>query len=394
MRNHAYLYGRMHLKHIDTFLLSVSILAPVFPTAIAKISVVILSALFVIRMISLGCVLSYFFEKLFIFILLVPGFLLAPLVSIENILVFIPIMILLFGFPFQGLRLSVYFLQYFILAVIIYLILGQVFIALGQEFFLGFQDSYYPIEINFWNYGYVTGVFYGYREFRAGGIFYNPNLFGLVLVLYFIVFVNLNVLARASKKTKIYRWPLLYILTSSCVLFSIYLTGSRTALVSIIIFIYLESVGPRVRLVNLLKKRLIIMHSIFFMGFVYFLINHIYSGFVGSSQSGSIKLNIFLNHILEAEAQTLFFGGEYSLPFDQEIGYWFGAVGMLGMVGLTFLFRMYYARIPMIQPVILSLLVAALGNSVFYGLLTGCIAMYVFIILSSMHPSKECEIRT
>ena len=67
-----------------------------------------------------------------------------------------------------------------------------------------------------------------------------------------------------------------------------------------------------------------------------------------------------------------------------EYGYWIGSIGILGFIGLAILFRILYTDHKVVRQYFLTFLLMSFGNSLFYGLLTGVMALNIIIILTSL----------
>ena len=90
-----------------------------------------------------------------------------------------------------------------------------------------------------------------------------------------------------------------------------------------------------------------------------------------------------MNYLSESNSLELLFGGKYNIHFDSEYGNWIGAYGFLGLLAWFITLRMIYRTIPLTKPLIVAILLSAMGNTVLYGLLTGSIMLAVVLISSS-----------
>ena len=82
---------------------------------------------------------------------------------------------------------------------------------------------------------------------------------------------------------------------------------------------------------------------------------------------------------------NIFFGGLHDsyMQFDSELGNWIGAVGLVGFVGLILLLIKIIVTNHTSLPFIVSVIFMSIGNTVFYGLLSGCIGLIYLLVISS-----------
>lgn len=182
----------MKKSTFDTLVIILALLAPVAPEVFAKELVVIIFIIFFVRILLSGNISLYIKEKLVIFVFFVPGIIFTLFNSPADLIRFAPILLLLAGLPYRGFNLKPTAIAYTSIVMIGYLVITQFFIALDSPALVLYRDSWYPIENNVWAYGSVDSLIYGFSEFRAAGVFYNPNVLGLVLVLYFFVYSHLR----------------------------------------------------------------------------------------------------------------------------------------------------------------------------------------------------------
>lgn len=112
----------------------------------------------------------------------------------------------------------------------------------------------------------------------------------------------------------------------------------------------------------------------------YFLWDRVMQGFTDPMGSANIKFRILSNYLQNSDIVTLLFGGTYDLHFDAEYGYWIGAAGVCGVVGWALALRMLIVITPSSRPILFAMLLMAIGNTVFFGLLTGAIATTLLVI--------------
>lgn len=379
----------MKLRTIDTSIVFFALVAPVMPGIYAKQLVVAALGIVVLRLLLASNLKDWLLHKIIILLLLFPSLAVAVFNSPENLVRFAPALLLTFGFPFSGLRICIRPIIIALLFIIAYLVSTQFLIALGNAPAIAYRDAWYPIENNVWSYGDTETLFVAFGQFRAAGIFYNPNVLGLVLTLYFYLYASLSSAGLSnSKNTFRDDKTRIFIIISLIVIFSVYFTGSRTALIALLSFLYFTILGSKVSLNRFLTKKAILAGLTGAAFILYFLWERVWQGIADEQGSANIKFQILMDHLQSADLTTLLIGGVFSLQFDAEYGYWVGAVGFLGIIALGIMLRLYYKQIPTLPPIIIGLLLMAIGNSVFYGLLTGTIAAMVFLILSSLYTSS------
>jgi hypothetical protein len=118
---------------------------------------------------------------------------------------------------------------------------------------------------------------------------------------------------------------------------------------------------------------------------LFFLYDEIISSFYKVDGSMNIKLSTIYIYIMNEDVFSLIFGGRHDVFFDMEYGYWIGSSGIIGFIGLFIFFRILYLRVKIVRLYLLIFLLMSIGNSLFYGLLTGVIALNVIIISSSIY---------
>ena len=376
--------------YLDTSIIISALAAPIMPSIYAKQLVIVFLGIFVLRLMATSWQ-KKLPHKAIIFALLISGIAVTAYTSPENLRRFVPVLLLIFGFPFSGLTLSNRTLMNALIVIIGYLVVTQIFIALGNVQALMFRDAWYPIENNAWAYGNTDTLFFEFREFRAAGIFYNPNLLGLYVTLYFFLYASIVSSMDASVRRRLL-WSknAIFKLTSVVVIFSTYLTGSRTSLIALLVFLFLNSLGSSLSLKSVLNNKRAILFGFFGLAFsIYYLWEKVSEGIFEDQGSANIKYRILWNYVQNADLTALIIGGDFSRQFDAEYGYWLGATGLLGVVGLGLMLRLYYLEVPVLRPFIVAILLMAIGNSVFYGLPSGTIATMAFVTLSALHKNAS-----
>ena len=369
---------------LDTILVMLCMLTPVSPGIFAKKLVIISSALLLLRILSSRNIF-YVLKKLLIILLFIPGVILAIFNSPDNLIRFVPILLMILGFPFYDFKVRARPIKILSFYIIIYFIVTQVLLALGNSSLLNFREVWYPNEYGYvWNYGFVDSIVSSLGQFRAGGLYYNPNVLASVIVLYYFIFSASSQYTEQSSinfsKKKINTRKIINIFMLVLVSFSLFFTGSRTAMVALIWYIGVQNFNTALFKKLQIKKNTL-WAGLFCLIFLFLIFDRILEG--ASTGSLHIKFTILMNYLSESNSLKLLFGGTYNKHFDTEYGNWIGAYGFLGLLAWFITLRMIYCTIPLTKPLIVAILLSAMGNTVLYGLLTGSIMLAVVLISSS-----------
>ncbi len=370
-------------KSIDNFLILFLMMAIVMPTSFAKISIVFAFFLILIRMIKINKIL-FDTNKKIILTLITPGIMLTALNSTQDLLRFVVLLILLLGFPFAGFRFNKKLIMNFSSLILIYLIFTQIFISLENDWLISFRGTWYPHEyahifdwqafINLSEYKTLSEII---GKYRLGGLFYNPNVLGIVVLLYFFIFDACYF--EQENKNK-----LIYLFIFLIVLFSLLLTFSRTAIIGLIIYYFIKNVNYKKLLFFRIEKRsLLILMLVIFM--VIYMFEPLLEGLM-SAGSGGQKFSILFKYLASADPISIFFGGVHDTQyrsFDADLGNWIGAVGLVGLVGIIIFFRKIMTINNFSSPFVITLFVMSIGNTVLYGLLSASIVFCYFLIISN-----------
>ena len=189
-----------------------AMLAAAMPIFLAK-PLVLVSLLFLIVRIIISKDLYYFIhQKIIITILFIPGILGAVSTSPEHLVRFCGIMLIVLGFPFLSFKIKQFPILVTSVLIIIYLTVTQIFLLHENQLIIDFRDFGYRNEYSyiFDYYGYVENIFTGIVNYfkdgyiRAGGLYFNPNVLAVVLLLYFFLFdislKNYNKIVDYDKK--------------------------------------------------------------------------------------------------------------------------------------------------------------------------------------------------
>ena len=369
---------------LDTILVMLCMLTPVSPGIFAKKLVIISTALLVLRILSSRNIF-YVLKKLLIILLFIPGVILAIFNSPNDLIRLVPILLIILGFPFYDFKVRARPIKILSFYIIIYFIVTQVLLALGNSSLLNFREVWYPNEYGYvWNYGFVDSIVSSLGQFRAGGLYYNPNVLASVIVLYYFIFNTSSQYIEQSSinfsKKKINTRKIINIFMLVLVSFSLFFTGSRTAMVALIGYIGVQNFNTALFKKLQIKKNTL-WAGLFCLIFLFLIFNRIVEGV--STGSLYIKFTILMNYLSESNSLKLLFGGTYNKHFDTEYGNWIGAYGFLGLLAWFITLRMIYRTIPLTKPLIVAILLSAMGNTVLYGLLTGSIMLAVVLISSS-----------
>lgn len=373
---------------LDTFIILILMFSPIAPVSVAKLLVIFSLMLFIIRIILLSKI-SITQNKILIIILLLPGIAITAINSPADLIRFIIFFILIMGFPFSDFSINQKYVLRFSFFILLYLIVTQIFIAINNPIFFSFRENWYPNEFDYvWQninmYGVTTAgnILTSIGKVRAGGLFYNPNVLASVITLYFFIFLISLDNFRWEKTT--FYIKLLYFLFLSLIFLSLAFTFSKTYMVSFVLFFLLKEVTK----INFVKLSIKFWHLFTIPAILlilFFLYDEIISSFYKVDGSMNIKLSTIYIYIMNEDVFSLIFGGRHDVFFDMEYGYWIGASGIIGFIGLFIFFRILYLRVKIVRLYLLIFLLMSIGNSLFYGLLTGVIALNVIIISSSIY---------
>ena len=196
----------------DTMFIMLVMLAVVMPVFLAKPILQASLIFLLVRIIICKDFYPYKKKKIIIFILFAPGILGAFLVSQEHLVRFVGIMLIVLGFPFLSFKIKQFPILITSILILIYLCVSQILILQDNQLMIDFRDFGYKNEWSyaFDQYGSVENIFREFIDFfkndyiRAGGLYYNPNVLGVVILLYFFIFnitwKNYNQIIAHDKK--------------------------------------------------------------------------------------------------------------------------------------------------------------------------------------------------
>jgi hypothetical protein len=173
---------------LDTILVMLCMLTPISPTIFAKKLVIVSSAILVLRILGSRNIF-YVLKKLLIISLFIPAVVLAIFNSPNDLIRLVPILLIILGFPFYDFKVRARPIKIFSFYIIIYFIVTQVLLALGNSSVLNFRQAWYPAEYGYvFNYGFIDSIPSSLGQFRAGGLYYNPNVLASIIILYYFIF--------------------------------------------------------------------------------------------------------------------------------------------------------------------------------------------------------------
>jgi len=380
----------------DTILAMFCMLTPVSPGIFAKQLVIVSTTLLILRILVTRNIFYFIKKKVLIILLFSPGIIFAIFTSSENLIRFVPVLLLVLGFPFYGFKIKARPIMVLSIFILAYLIVTETLLAYGNSALLNFREVWYPVGrfASVFFYGTVDSLFLLPEKFRAGGLYYNPNVLAIVIVLYYLIFSvsfqhieqnNINFLKKKSIIRKI-----LYLVILGLVSFSLFYTSSRTAMITLIVFIGIKNFDA-----TQLKRGVIIKNNfwslLFVLIFLFFIGEIIWDGVVRSEGSAYSKFYIFVSYFNDASFLDLLFGGNFNIQFDNDYGNWIGASGFLGILAWINIIKMMYHTIPLTRALIIAFLLTAFGGTLFYGLLSGCIVLILLCITGSLWEQSLSE---
>jgi len=371
----------------DSILAMFCMLTPVSPGVFAKELVIVSTTLLILRILVTRNIFYFIKKKVLIILLFTPGIIFAIFTSSENLIRFVPVLLLVLGFPFYGFKIKAKPIMILAISILVYFIATQTLLAFGNSILLNFREVWYPTEFDgVFNYGTVDTLFFTPEEFRAGGLYYNPNVTASVILLYYLIFsASFQYISENSinfSKKKPFMKNILYLIVLGFVSVSLFFTSSRTAIITLIVYIASQNLN-----MNLLKKGLIQKKTfwafLFTSFFLLFIGERMIDGVVSTEGSANAKFQILTSYLADVNFLTLILGGTFNIQFDNEYGNWIGASGLLGIFAWINIFKMMYHKIFQTRALIIAFLFTAVGNTLFYGLLSGSIVLILFCITCS-----------
>jgi hypothetical protein len=373
---------------IDTIIIIFAMVSPVAPLIYAKKLVLVSISLLTFRLIIYNNLFYNFIKKLFIFIFFIPGIILTSFNASENLIRFFPILFIIFLYPFSKLRLNFNSIKVTSVLILFYLISTQVLLTYSFQQLFDFRNYYYPNEFTeMWDNSYPIqdiSLFEKIGNYRAAGLFYNPNVMGTVVVLYFFFFIycanNVEDFRVLLKKKTIIN-NLFFSIFLIFIILSLYFTLSRTAILGFIGFLFIKYLNFN----NFKFKYFFFLFLLSFFS-IYFLHEHMIEGFLDGG-SLNIKFKIIIDYLSYVPDLNLYLGGIYShktydLQFDQDLGNWLGSVGLFGIVGLIIIFKLLF-NIVNLRPLVVSILLLSVGGGALFGIFTASIILPLIVVACS-----------
>lgn len=385
---------------IDTMLVMFAMLVAVMPTFLAKPLVAVSLFFLLLRIIISNEIFHFINKKIFIFILFLPGILGAVFMAPEHLIRFLVVLLIILGFPFLSFRIQQFPILITSILILIYLSVTQILLLQGNQLIIDFRDFGYRNEYSyiFDYYGYVENIFreiiYFFSDgyIRAGGLYFNPNVLAVIIILYFFIFdiswKNYNQIIGHDKEN--YKKTLIYLLIFSLVVFSIMLTKSRTVIVAFLAYLIFQNFKLTDFIKFKFKKKLILPALLTFMILLIFF-EKIMIGIFSETGSAYIKFIVILEYLDQANIFDLLFGGRFDINFDTEYGNWIGASGLSGVIAFFIFYNMVFQFTPQSKAFLISLLLISFGNTLFYNLLYGAILAPLFVILLSFNIKKSAS---
>ena len=376
---------KVKLHTIDTILILLLLLSVILPIAVAKIMVIVFFSFILLRMLSTNDIFKHAKSKILIFILFLPVIILSINYDAKETLRYITIMTIALGLPFSNFRINHSIVSKVSIYIIFYLFITQILIMLDNETIISFQEYAYKTEWSYVFSSYAANNTFGYDffmndNFRAGGLYYNPNILAGIIFLYFLIFKIIERINQLDKKNINKK---LSNIVFVIVFFALLLTKSRTVIISFIFFMYFKDANFKNILKLKINKKFIYPLIIIIITF-YLQGERIISGMNNIEDSFILKYTILFNYIEnDLNLFKFFFGGTFNIQFDTEYGKLFGASGLMGVFGYLYFLRLIYKINPESKVLILSLLLIAAGSTVFLSLLKISIILPIVIIICS-----------
>jgi hypothetical protein len=366
------------------FILPLVALSSLAPTSVAKMLCVVSISFVLIYGFRIRTITKYFEWKIAIFLLFIPGIYnsLLEIEDPEHLIRFIPVLLLTWLYPYDSFSSDIKLLRHVSFALICWLVVSQILIALGDPVFLHIRDYYYPVEHNSWDYGISDSLSLGFRAFRAAGLYYNPNTLASCIFLAYLPLylsrehsINMEISPRLSSA--------LFMASSFISILGIFLTGSRTYMAGIMILLTFPSILSLTR--SIIFKRFNWSHFFLICASLYILPFFAESVIEGFGETGEASVSIknanLLSYINTTDAVHFIFGGSYGIGFDSEYGCWFGGSGAMGLLALLLFYLMIAINSRTSRVIVFCLLLVGIGGTLFYGLLTATLVIPSIILM-------------
>ena len=382
---------------LDTTLcmgIMLTLVSPYFDANINKILVFVSMVFLLIRILFSKELFSHINTKILILILFLPGIMGAIFLAPGNFIRFTGVIFLTLGFPFSKFKINYFPILVLSSLILLYLIITQMLIMQGNQLMLNFREFAYTDEWSYLHRGPMYGpvedifenAFSSEANIRAGGLYSNPNVLSLLVLLYFFIFDISFKYANETyfnNKKKLIRYSF-YLLILLLVTFCFLIAKSRTVVGAFSIYLIIKNIDLA-SLKRLKIKKNIILPFLLGTSFILFFLDRLFNAIFSQSDSGVAKLGVMLSYLDRVSVFNLLFGGTFNVSFDQEYGLWLGATGISGLIALYIIYKMIYKFSNDSAPIIFAFLIISFGNTLFYNLLYTPIICIIFIILLSFN---------
>ena len=389
---------KIKIKTIDTSIISFLLISTVLPITFSKIMISTSFIAILLRIFLSKDFLKYYNNKILILILFLPVLFNSFLYDLKETIRYLVILMIVLGLPYSSFRINSSPINKVSLLCLFYLIISQILLIFQNEVIYNFRDYAYKTEWSyvFLSYGKVDNILDVFvdESFRAGGLYYNPNILANLIFLYFIIFdltYKENNTNYISKKNYFLKKINLYNVIFIIIVLSILLTKSRTVIIALLIYFSLVNFEFK-NILNLKINKKIF--SLIFLVILIFLSlgDRLIEGFLNQDGSFYLKYNIFYNHLLNADFFEILFGGTFEKQFDTEYGKLFGASGLLGTLGYFYFLKLIADINVKAKQVVLSLLIISFGTTIFLSLLKISIILPIIIIICSLKKKPKIAI--
>ena len=387
--------------HSSSILATLLLVVPLLPTYFAKISIPILYLFLVFDLFRSKFIFSSF--RLFLFLCLMPSFFNLLLFDPVNIVRVFPFIYLLFSFSVPSPNSYILSTSRLVSGLIFFIFFSSIFLALGNPLFVSLRDTFYPMDETSFNYGVLDNFSLSFGSFRFGGLWKNPNVTSsIVFILTLVSYVlHIRISSRLTSLDKIFTTYLSkhYILLFFSLAY-IYLSGNRTYLFSIFVFLVYPFIGPLFSIFLRPRIRIAVLLAFFTIAvsglFVFLFGSERILQSLESSSSLGVKLLIISGYISDSDFLSYIFGSPSSMliQFDTEFGSWFGIGGILSILSLLGMYTLYLLPINLASyrfQVLIPLFLCGLGNTLFFGNLTSalCIPLLLYLKFPNLSETKS-----
>ena len=311
---------------VDTLILMLCMTTVVLPTIISKPLLAIFYLILFTRVIISKDLLLFLNLKLLIIIFFIPSMTICLINYPDNFIRFIPLFILILGFPFSTIKIKINWINKTSFIILFYFFFTGILLSFGNDSAYNFREAFYQnLDNVVRNYGVIEDfdeVLFKKSNFRLTGLYYNPNLSSLVATLFFFVFYISNRNLGINKKNKFRQ--LFLVIGLFMIFYFLLLTQSRTFIIALIAFLLIESGILRLTKLKINKKLfLVILASILFF---YFQIERIFYGLFNSFGSISKKSKQFTEYMDQSNISQFIIGGRFDFFMDSGILFWFAAL--------------------------------------------------------------------